>query len=74
MNDKETFNELLNASVPSPKERITTAVLESNGWHSLIKKEDGTFAIRNETSHEEYGHFLTKEEAFEEYTEITMEE
>lgn len=74
MSEKEFFDELLNASVPSPKELITTDVPESNGWHSLIKKEDGTYSIRNETSHEEYGHYLTKEEAFEVYTDIIEEE
>ncbi|MBP3833514.1 MAG: hypothetical protein ILA03_06115 [Bacteroidaceae bacterium] len=70
---KEQFDEYLNAEVPNPQSFKTIDVIESNDCISLIKKEDGTFALRDETTGKENGSFLTKEEAVNFYKDLISE-
>ena len=61
--NKERFDELNQVDSPKPNEVKTVDVIKSNGHLSLIKKEDGTFALRDEITGKENGRFLTKIEA-----------
>lgn len=72
--DKDVVLDLSKFEIPSPKVSSTEDIIKSNGFISLIKKSDKTFALRNETSGEENGHFLTREDAEATYNEIVSEE
>ncbi len=72
--NKKRFEELVNVEGPNPNEIRTTDIIMSNGRISLIKKEDGTFSLRNEYTGIENCGFLTQGEAEETYNDLICEE
>lgn len=61
--DQKHFEEMVNVEKPAPNEVMTTDIILSDGFVSIIKKEDGTFALKDETTETESGRFLTLKEA-----------
>ena len=62
-NDTVKFKRLSNVESPCPKRLNTVDTIESNGHYSILKKEDGTFCLKNEQTGDENGSFLTKIDA-----------
>lgn len=63
MNYKERFDELMKVELPQSSKVETLLPVWCNGKFSILKKVDGTFSIKIEATHKEYGHFLTQKEA-----------
>ena len=70
---KKRFDYLSNIELPSPNHEMTKEICASDGHISVVAKSDGTFALRNEITGEENGHFLRKEEALQAFNDITSE-
>lgn len=71
--EKERFEEMVNVEKPNPNKVRTTDTIKSNGFVSVIKKADGTFALRDETTGKENGRFLTIDEAEGTYDDLNSE-
>lgn len=71
---KKNLQELINVRLVPPKCVKTICVKESNGRYSILEKENGTFTIRKEFNNKEYGHYLTWEEAYDDYLSILEDE
>ena len=70
---KEKVENLAKTNPPTPQEYKTIDVIMSNGFISVIKKEDGTYAIRNESTGHEEGCYLREEDAIGFYNDLISE-
>lgn len=70
---KEEVEKLAKANLPAPGNFKTVDIVRSNSFISVIKKEDGTYAIRNETTGEENGCYLIEEDAIGVYNDLIAE-
>ena len=71
---KENFQELVNSELNNPVSVKTSRVIKTNDRYSILEKADGTFTIRKEFDNKEYGHYLTWEEAYDDYLSILEDE
>ena len=70
---KEDVDKLAKTNQPTPSRYKTVDVIKSNGFVSVIKKEDGSYAIRNETVGNENGCYLREEDALRFYDDLITE-
>ena len=52
------FDYLKGIELPSPNNEITKEICASDRHVSVVAKNDGTFALRNDVTGEENGHFF----------------
>ena len=65
---------MVNVEKPTPNEVGTTGIIKSNRFVSLVKKGDNTFALRDETTGNEDGRFLTINEAEDTFDDLNSED
>lgn len=72
--ETDKIKKLFSVDSPSPKDVETVAVIQTNGHFSILKKKDGTFCLRNESTGQENGCFLTEQDAKAVFDEIISDE